>query len=104
VICGTTLSVGAAGANVYDASKRMPTITAPTVGGLIFIQVTDDCHHGAHVSWVPADQAELVKQAKAQDGLSAAVVLRPRTPTAHFTLWAIRDGAVIARAVVRLTG
>jgi hypothetical protein len=102
VVCGTTLSRSAAGAVVEDATRDHAVITEPTVGGLLYIRVSDDCAHGARVTWTPATAATLVKQARAKDGLPAAVVLRPATPTAAFTLSAERNGAVVAQVPVRL--
>jgi hypothetical protein len=44
-----------------------------------------------------------MKEADARDGLPAAVVLQPTTPTAAFTVAAERNGTVVAQVPVRLT-
>jgi hypothetical protein len=104
VVCGTTLNDSAAGAVVIDAVHDHTTITGPSVGGLVFVRVSDDCSHGARVTWAPAQAASLVKQARTRDGLDAAVVLRPATLTATFTVSARRDGTVVAHIPIQLSG
>jgi hypothetical protein len=103
VVCGTTLNATPAGAVLVDATRHHMIITTPSVRGLLFIKVSDDCAHGAGVSWTPAQAATLMKEADARDGLPAAVVLQPTTPTAAFTVAAERNGTVVAQVPVRLT-
>jgi hypothetical protein len=102
VVCGTTLSRSAAGPVVVDATRDHAVVTELTVGEVLYVRVSDDCAHGARVTWDPRKAATLVKEARAKDGLPAAVVLRPATPTAAFTLSAERDGTVVAHLPVRL--
>lgn len=103
VVCGTTLNSSAAGAVVVDAVDHHAVITGPSVGGLLFIRISDDCAHGARVSWTPSQAAVLAKEAPAHDGLAAAVVLRPATATATFAVTAWRNGVVVAHVAVHLT-
>lgn len=104
VICGTTLNDTPAGAAVTDATRRHATITGTSVRGLLFVKVSTDCTHGARVSWSPVAAATLVGDARTTDGLDAAVVLRPATPSAAFSLTGERNGSVVAHVDVRLTG
>lgn len=102
VVCGTTLNATPAGAGLVDATRHHTVITAASVRGLLLIRVSDDCAHGARVAWTPAPAATLVKEADARDGLPAAVVLQPTTPTAAFSVAAERSGTVVAQVPVRL--
>jgi hypothetical protein len=103
VICGTTLSSAASGAVVQDATRDHREITSVTVGGYLFIKVSDDCQRGATVNWTPSAGATLVKQALARDGRPVAVVLQPAQLPTHFALTATRDGVKVAYATVTLT-
>lgn len=103
IVCGTVLNDTPAGAGVEDAVHHHNTITAPSAGGLLFIRVSEDCLHGATVTWTPADAVALVRRAPARDGLDAAVVLRPATRTAAFTVTARRGEAVVAYIPVEFT-
>lgn len=102
VVCGTTLNDTPAGAVVTDATRQHATITAPSVRGLLFIRVSTDCTHGARVTWNPAAAAALVEDARTTDGLDAAVVLQPATPSAALTLTAERNGSIVAYVAVQL--
>jgi hypothetical protein len=104
VVCGTTLNNSAAGALVVDGVHNHAVVTSPSIDGLIFVQVSDGCSHGARVTWAPLHAADLVKRARARDGLDAAVVLRPATLSARFTVSARQDGAVVARVPIQLDG
>ena len=103
VICGTTLNNTPASAGVTDATRQPATITTPSVRGLLFIKVSTDCTRGARVSWTPAAAAKLIQEARTSDGLDAAVVLQPATPSAAFTLTAERNGRLTAYVTVHLT-
>ena len=85
VVCRTTLSRSAAGAYVQDVS-RGGRVKSATIGGELFLQVTDDCDHGATVTWSPRTAATDLLEAKAADGRRAAVVLRPNTNAFTITL------------------
>jgi hypothetical protein len=100
VVCGTVLSVSAAGPVLYDATRPLPALPYASVGGLFYFRVTRGCDHGSHVRWVPSSAAHLVKAARARDGLPAAVVLQPTGPRSAFRLIGTRDGRVVASAVV----
>jgi hypothetical protein len=102
VVCGTVLNDSAAGAVAYDATRQLPTIKHPTVGGLLIFRVTRGCDAGTHVTWTPSSAAHLVKAADAKDGQVAAVVLNPARPRAAFRLIATRNGRVVASATVKL--
>jgi hypothetical protein len=102
VVCGTVLNDSAAGAVMYDATRRLPTITQETVGNLLFFRVASGCGTGVTVRWTPAAAARLVKAAYARDGQMAAVVLAPRGPNVAFRLTGTRNGKVVATATVRL--
>ncbi|HEX4670735.1 MAG TPA: hypothetical protein VH279_00635 [Solirubrobacteraceae bacterium] len=102
VVCDTTLNDSAAGAVIVDATHDHGPVVSPTIQGLLYFKVSDLCSRGTRVTWTPAKAATLVKRAASKDGLDAAVVLRPMSRTAHFTLSAKRDGAIVAYASVRL--
>jgi hypothetical protein len=76
VVCGTTLSKSAAGPFLQDVS-RGGRVKFATIGGELFLQVSDDCDHGAIVTWRPHAAATELLNARAADGRKAAVVLRP---------------------------
>lgn len=103
IVCGTVLNDSPASAGGYDAVNHHRTVTGTSAGDLLFIRVSDDCLHGADVTWAPATAAPLDKRARAGDGLDAAVVLRPTTRTAAFTVPALRGGAVVAYVPVQPT-
>jgi hypothetical protein len=102
VVCGTVLGNSAAGAVVYDATRRLPIITHLTVGGLLFFRVTRGCDEGTHVRWAPPSAAHRVKAAYARDGQTAVVVLKPSGPRAAFRLTGTRNNTMIASATVKL--
>jgi hypothetical protein len=104
VVCGTTLSSSPAGAVVEDAVGRHQTITETTVGDLLFIKVSDNCKHGARVTWTPASAATLVEQALAKDGQPVVVVLKPGPRPVHMTLTSTRNGSTIGYVTVALSG
>lgn len=101
-VCGTVLADSAAAPVVYDATHHLPTINDLTVGGVLMFSVVRGCNQGAHVSWVPASAAHLVKAASAADRRTVAVVLKPSSPRAAFRLIATRDGGIVASATVKL--
>lgn len=102
VVCGTVLNDSDAGAVAYDATRQLPTVKHPTVGGLLIFRVARGCDTGTHVTWTPSSAAHLVKAANARDGQTAAVVLKPARPRAAFRLIATRNGRVVASATVKL--
>jgi hypothetical protein len=102
VVCGTELSDSAASPDVLDATRRLPTVNYPTVGGVLIFIVARGCSQGSRVTWVPQSAAHLVKAAYASDGQMAAVVLQPDGPSAAFRLTGTRNGAVVAAATVKL--
>lgn len=102
MVCGTVLNDSAAGAVVYDATRHLPVITHPAVGGLLFFRVARGCDGGTHARWSPSSAAHLVKAAYAADGQVAAVVLKPGGPGAAFRLIAARNGKIVASATVKL--
>jgi hypothetical protein len=102
VVCGTTLDDSPAGAVILDATHDHGPVRFPTTQGLLYFKVSDLCSRGTRVAWTPSRAATLVKEAQTTDGLDAAVVLRPRSRTAHFTLSARREGVLVAYASVRL--
>jgi hypothetical protein len=103
VVCGTVLNDSPAGAVVYDATNRLPTIKRPAAGGLLLFRVARGCNEGTHVTWVPPSAAHLVKTAYAKDGQIAGVVLKPNGPHAEFRLIATRNNRIVASATVKLT-
>jgi hypothetical protein len=102
VVCGTVLSRSAAGAVVSDATRRRPTVTGTTAGGLLIFRVARGCDTGAQVRWIPSSAARLVKAAYARDGRMVAVVLQPSGPRTAFRLIGTRNGRVVASATVKL--
>jgi hypothetical protein len=102
VVCGTVLNNSAAGAIVFDATRRLPTIIGTTVGGLLLFRVARGCDKGAHVTWTPSSAAHLVKAAYARNGQPAAVVLKPSGPRAAFRLIATQSNKIVAAATVKL--
>lgn len=101
-VCGTVLADSAAAPVVYDATHHLPTINGLTVGDVLMFRVARGCNQGAHVRWVPATAAQLVKAAYAADGQMAAVVLKPSSAHAAFQLFATRNGQIVASATVKL--
>ncbi len=79
VVCGMTLSHSASGAVLYNVGggAHFGVVTAPSAGGLIFIQVSDSCQSGADVAITPPDAFEVVNSVRASDGRYAAIVLKP---------------------------
>lgn len=102
VVCGTTLDRSAAGAVIDNATRPWPTVSFPTVGGVLYIRVARGCAHGAHVHWTPPGAARLVRAARAADGLPVVVILKPRTPHSVFRVTATRDGQTVASIKVHL--
>ena len=101
-VCGTVLDSSPAGWVVYDATRHLPTITDWTGDDVLVFRVARGCTHGSQVKWVPASAAHLVKSARAKDGATVAVVLRPSVPSAKFRLTATENGKVVASATVHL--
>jgi hypothetical protein len=103
VVCGTTLSTSAAGPVMPDIAngREIAAVTLPSLGGLVFVKVSDDCQSGADVSLTPSDAFEIVKSARASDGRYAAVVLKPLrlVPT---LLTASRGGRVVGTLEIAL--
>lgn len=85
VVCGTTLSRSAAGAVLLDVA-RGGRVGTRTIGGLLFLKVSDDCDRGATIRWTPAAAATRLAEARSADGLPAAVVLRPNEDRFTITL------------------
>lgn len=87
VVCGTVVSTSAAGPVVYDiAQGKYPTVTELTVGGYVYVQVSDTCTEGADVNIVPSSAFTVVRVVKASDGRDELVVLAPGShPTAVLT-------------------
>lgn len=104
VICGKTLNATASGAVVYDATKTLPVIDAPSSRGLLFIRVADGCSNGATVSWTPRSAASVIDQATAEDGATVAIVLQPASSHERIVVTATRSGKRVASATVRLRG
>jgi hypothetical protein len=78
VVCGQLLSAGAAGPVVYDiASRRYPTVTNVTVGGVIYVKVSDSCTRGAAVRITPVTAFDTVRTVRASDGRVVLVELHP---------------------------
>jgi hypothetical protein len=103
VVCGTTLSTSAAGAVMPDIAngRQVAAVSLPSVGGLVYVKVSDDCQSGVDVSLTPSDAFEIEKSAQAADGKYAAVVLKPLqlVPT---LLTASRGGRVIGTLEIAL--
>jgi hypothetical protein len=86
VVCGTTLSTSVAGPVIYDLNGGgVRVITSASVGGFVFLRVAEGCTQGATVSIEPVGAATIVKEARAQDGEPAAIVLMPTSATATVT-------------------
>jgi hypothetical protein len=49
-------------------------ITAASVGGAVYLKVSDDCERGSDVTAMPSDAVMITQRARARDGKSAAVV------------------------------
>lgn len=78
VVCGTVVSTSAAGPVVYDMTqKQYPTVTELTVGGYVYVQVSDSCVEGADVTIAPSSAFTVVRVVKASDGRDELVVLAP---------------------------
>lgn len=87
VVCGTVVSTSAAGPVVYDiVERRYPTVTELTVGGFVYVQVSDSCAEGADVNIAPSSAFTVVRVVKASDGRDELVVLAPGShPSAVLT-------------------
>jgi hypothetical protein len=81
IVCGVTLNQGAVGAVLYDIAakgfNRRFVVNAPTVGGRVFVQVSDGCNQGSQVSITPADAFRVIRTVWATDHLPVALVLQP---------------------------
>ena len=88
VVCGTTLSRSAAGPVLLDVSHG-ERVSSRTIGGLLFLKVSDDCDHGATVRWTPATAATRMFAARTADGRLAAVILKPNADS--FTITLVRN-------------
>jgi hypothetical protein len=82
------VSNSAAGPVVYDIAQRQyPTVTELTVGGFVYVQVSDTCTEGADVNIDPSSAFTVVRVVKASDGRDELVVLSPGGhPTAVLTV------------------
>lgn len=101
-VCGTTLANSGQGAVIYGPTRLKSPVRYVSVNGWLYFRVSRGCAKGSHVTWSPRSAARLVKIARAEDGLPAAVVLKPAGPHVRFRVVATRDGRVVATAVVRL--
>jgi hypothetical protein len=96
VVCGQLVSASAAGPVVYDiASRHYATVTEVTVGGVIYVRVSDSCSRGAVVKITPPTAFETVRTVRATDGGAVLVELRPelRRQLATLTATATPTGA-----------
>lgn len=86
VICGTVLSESAAGPVVYDATRKLPTVKHPTIGGLLFFRVARGCERGDNVRWIPSSAAPCQGRSRegwADGGGSPEAAQAPRRVPAH---------------------
>ena len=81
IVCGVTLNKGELGAVFYDIAakgfNRRSVVSAPTVGGRVFVQVSDVCNQGSQVSITPVDAFRVIRTVWATDHLPVALVLQP---------------------------
>jgi hypothetical protein len=61
------------------------------------------CEHGSEVRSAPRSAALMVQIARARDGLTVALTLKPTATCSSFRLTVRRDGKVTVRVTVRLT-
>ncbi|QNE34624.1 hypothetical protein [Leifsonia shinshuensis] len=73
---------------LWDVSQHR-IVDSRTIGGLLFLKVSDDCDRGATVQWTPADAATQLREVRASDGRPAAVILRPNHD--RFTITIVGD-------------
>jgi hypothetical protein len=85
VVCGTTLSRSAAGPVLSDVSHG-GRVKFVTIGGELFLKVSDDCDRGVTVTWSPRTAATELLVARTSDGRRAAVVLQPNVNLFEITL------------------
>lgn len=95
VVCGVVVSDSAAAPVVYDIAQRQyPTVTELTVGGYVYVEVSDTCKSGADVTIAPTSAFTVIRAVKASDGRDELVVLAPGShPSAVLT--ASRAGTVV---------
>lgn len=82
VICGVVLSTSRAGPLVYDVTSSRfvhgPPVNAPTVGGVVMVQVARGCEVGSEVTITPADAFKVIHVVRAaENDLPVALVLGP---------------------------
>jgi len=100
VVCGTTLSAAAAGAELTDATTDV-TVTRATVGGTVDLLVAPGCDTGATYT-VEHGSAREVVRAATTDGAVAAVALEPTSSS--FDVVVRHADGTSSMARVRLAG
>lgn len=102
-VCGTPLITSVSAPSVLDVTglSGPSTIRNVTVGGIALL-LTDDCSHGASVTFAPAAAAAIQRSAKTADGRLAAVALMPNAT--EFTITVHQGGASVRTIRVALSG
>jgi hypothetical protein len=86
VVCGQTITGGAAGSGLTDATgSGTVTVTGLSPAGVV-LQLSKDCRIGATVRIIPSNALRIAAEAHAQDGQLAAIVLVPRGRTADVAI------------------
>jgi hypothetical protein len=100
-VCGTNLGQNWGGGMTDIAAANPPRFADAGANGEVFLRVSDSCQHGAQVTWSPHIDSEILKVAKASDGLPVVVVLSsPDDAHDSFTVTAVTGGHVVGRVIV----
>ena len=81
IICGVVVTASPAGAVVYDISRsdfsHSQPVDAPTIGGVIIVQVARGCDAGSQVTITPPNAFVTTRVVNAADHLPVVLVLKP---------------------------
>jgi hypothetical protein len=101
VICGTTLSKGAEGADVRALTRSPgPGIRQGSVDSDVYLRLARGCAHGVDVRITPTGSYRIVKAARARDGKLVAIALKAGT-RGRGLLTATRGGRIVGYRVLR---
>lgn len=80
-VCGTTLrSSGGSGAVLNDASRAdAARVEAASAPGWVYLRLSSSCAKGDRVLIRPSSAGTVMRVARADDGLAAAIAIRPNT-------------------------
>jgi hypothetical protein len=101
-VCGTNLGQNWGGGITDLAADHPPQVADSGANGEVFLRVSDSCQHGAQVTWSRHIDSEILKVARASDGLPVVVVLSsPDDAQDSFTVTASMGGRTVGKVIVR---